>query len=67
MTTRTTKKTPYDRRFPMPTKSTLSEWDEYMRRADAVSFRLLSQTQEHELDQAIGPYDVAYDPHTDAN
>ena len=54
-----------DSRFPMPTKETQDEWSEYMRRADAVSFRLLSQTQEHELDQALGPYDVAYNPETD--
>lgn len=60
-------KAKYDRRFPMPTQQTRTEWDEYMRRADAVAYRLLLQNQEHELDQAIGPYDTPYNPDTDAN
>ena len=67
MTTRTTKpKAKYDRRFPMPTQQTRTEWDEYMRRADEVSFRLLSQTIEHDLDLAINKYyDTPYNPETD--
>lgn len=66
MSTKTTKpKAKYDRRFPMPTKSTLTEWDEYMRRADAVAYRLLSQTLEHELNESLHPYDVPFNPETD--
>lgn len=58
-------KAKYDRRFPMPTQQTRDEWDEYMRRADAVSFRLLSQTIEHDLNLAINNYDTPYNPETD--
>lgn len=62
MTTRTTKnKAKYDRRFPMPTQATLSEWDEYMRRADEVSYRILCNAQEHDLNN----YDTPYNPETD--
>lgn len=54
-------KAKYDRRFPMPTKETQTEWDAYMQRADAVAYRLLLQNQEHELHN----YDVPYNPETD--
>lgn len=63
MTTKT--KAKWDNRFPIPTKETRDEWSAYMQRADAVSYRLLCNTQEHDLDQALGPYDVAYNPETD--
>lgn len=58
-------KTKYDNRFPMPTKETCDEWSAYMQRADEVAYRLLSQTQEHEIDVALGRYDVQYNPETD--
>lgn len=59
----------HDHRFPMPTKETQDEWSAYMQRADEVAYRLLSQTQEHELNRALedhsGPWDVAFNPETD--
>ena len=61
MTTKTRSKPKYDRRFPMPTQQTQDEWSAYMQRADEVAYRLLYQSQEHELKN----YDVPYNPETD--
>ena len=63
MTTKT--KAKWDNRFPMPTKETQDEWSAYIQRADEVAYRLLSQTQEHEIDVALGRYDVPFNPETD--
>jgi len=66
-----TPRTRGDSRFPMPTKETQDEWSAYMQRADAVAYRLLCTAQEESLNRALedhsGPWDVAFNQHTDYN